>query len=209
MIDDIYEKMPWDEIDAVVFDVGQVLLSSEPMQILEQLFPNQKDIQEKLSIRVFKSPYWIMMDRGTITNEEAITAMTGKDELLRPYIQLIMNSWIDFKNIISEGVEAVNICKAHGKKLYILSNYDNIFFYYACKKFDFFQLFDGKVVSSQVHMVKPTPAIYSYIVEKFNLNPSRTLFIDDTPANIEAALNAGWHGFCMNQKGKLHDFISE
>ena len=207
MIDDIYNTMPWNEIDTVIFDVGQVLLSFEPGNILEQEYPGQKELHDKLMVRMFKSPYWIMMDHGTITNEEAIDAMVGRDESLRPAIKHILHHWIDFKHVITEGVEAVKVCKAHGKKLYVLSNYNGKSFDYACKQYDFFLLFDDKIVSSRVHLVKPDPAIYKYVTEKYELMPSRTLFIDDSPANIEAALHAGWQGFCMNKAGKLHEFI--
>jgi len=209
MIDDIYEKMPWAELDTIVFDVGQVLLSFEPEKVMENEFPGQKELHEKLMTRMFKSPYWIMMDRGIISTEEAISAMAGRDKALAVPVRHIIDKWIDSKTPISEGVDALHACKAHGKKLYILSNYGDATFSLACQKFDFFKLFDGMVVSSRVKMVKPGLDIFDYTARKFELNPERTLFIDDTPANIEAALYAGWQGFCMNEKGKLSSFIEE
>lgn len=41
--DDIYETMPWDAVDAVVFDVGQVLLSYNPQEILDEHVPDRPD----------------------------------------------------------------------------------------------------------------------------------------------------------------------
>lgn len=209
MIDDKYQKMPWDEIDTVVFDVGQVLLSFEPEKILLEQFPNDPALREKLMVRMFRSPYWVMMDHGTMTDEEAVVAMAGLDTELCPAIRRILNNWIDLKHTIPEGVEALHACKAHGKKLYVLSNYKSEAFAYATMKHDFFQLFDEHVVSSRIGLVKPDPAIYRYMVERFQLDPARTLFIDDNPANIEGALHAGWQGFCLNKPGKLHDFMGE
>ena len=209
MIDDQYAKMPWDQIDTVIFDVGRVLLSFEPQAILEEYFPGQTELHEKLLVKMFHSPYWIMMDHGTITRQEAEIAMSGLDSELRPAISRILDNWIDLKHTIPEGVEALRACKAHGKQLLVLSNYMSEPFAYACRKHEFFSLFDDFVVSSRVGMVKPDPAIFQYVTERYHLNPARTLFIDDSPANIEAALHHGWQGFCLNKTGKLHDFISE
>lgn len=52
--DDIYETMPWDAVDAVVFDVGQVLLSYNPQEILDEHVPDRPDLHpillEKFSV---------------------------------------------------------------------------------------------------------------------------------------------------------------
>ena len=53
MIDDQYAKMPWDKIDTVIFDVGKVLLSFEPRKILEEQFPDQTELHEKLLVKMF------------------------------------------------------------------------------------------------------------------------------------------------------------
>jgi HAD superfamily hydrolase (TIGR01509 family) len=106
-------------------------------------------------------------------------------------------------------VEALKTCKAHGVKLYALTNYADKEFAYACKKHDFFSLFDDYVVSGRLHMVKPGFDIYKHLIDRFGLDPARTLFIDDSPANIEGALECGWQGICYNRGGKLQDFFAK
>lgn len=81
-IDDRYETMPWDELDAVVFDVGNVLLSYSPEEELEAFFPGETELHEKLLEKIIKTPYWNMMDRGTLTVQQAIGHMTGRDRAL-------------------------------------------------------------------------------------------------------------------------------
>ena len=71
-LDDRYETMPWDELDAVVFDVGNVLLSYSPEEELEAFFPGETELHEKLMEKIIKTPYWNMMDRGTLTVQQAI-----------------------------------------------------------------------------------------------------------------------------------------
>lgn len=209
MIDDQYARMPWDKIDAVVFDVGQVLLRFRPTELLQRIVPDRPDLHSQLHSVVFLSPYWVMMDRGGVTQEEVLAAMsTGASEELLPYIRRIMTSWNDLEEI-EEGLRALRACKAHGKKVYVLSNYSREPFDHAFETHDFFRLFDGLFVSSHHLLVKPDPVIYHQAQEMFQLDPARTLFIDDNPANIEACLRAGWQGLCYNAQGKLDAFFAE
>ena len=63
--------MPWDEIDTVVFDVGNVLLSFNPEKTLEELFPEDAEKRQIMLDTVFRSPCWVMLDRGTLPRKEA------------------------------------------------------------------------------------------------------------------------------------------
>lgn len=208
MIDDMYAKMPWGQIDAVVFDVGNVLLKWQAQELLTRLVPERPDLHEELTRCIFKSPYWCMRDRGSATVEEVIDAMSSGNAEIAPYVRRVMTKWIDLP-AIPEGVEALKKCKEHGMKLYALTNYADREFAYACEQHEFFHLFDGFVVSGRVHMVKPAQDIYGHLIETFGLEPARTLFIDDSPANIEAALHCGWQGLCYNEEGKLRDFFAD
>lgn len=208
MIDDKYQTMPWDEIDAVVFDVGNVLLSYQAQELLDKLVPERPDLHEELTIRIFISPYWCMRDRSTATLEEVISAMSMTAPELEPYVRRVMTGWIDLPPI-PEGVRALEACKAHGVKLYALTNYADQEFAYACKKHGFFSLFDGFVVSGRVRLIKPGHEIYEHLTNTYSLSPTRTLFIDDSPANIEGALECSWQGLCYNKPGKLDRFFAE
>lgn len=53
-IDDRCETMPWDALDAVVFDVGNVLLSYSPEEELETFFPGETELHERLMERSSK-----------------------------------------------------------------------------------------------------------------------------------------------------------
>lgn len=206
MIDDLFNTMPWEQIDTVVFDVGNVLLSWQAQELLDLLVPERPDLHAELTIRIFKSPYWCMRDRGSATLEEVIAAMSKTAPELEPYVRRVMENWIDLP-AMPEGVSALKACKAHGKRLYALTNYADKEFAHACATHDFFALFDDYVVSGREHMVKPQQGIYDCLISRFGLDPSRTLFIDDSPANIEAALECGWQGLCYNKPGKLALFF--
>lgn len=207
MIDDQFSRMPWDEIDAVVFDVGQVLLRFEPDAIMRQLLPDCPELYPRLKDIVFRSPYWVTMDRGMMDGEELAAAMASSHPDLAEPIRHIVVSWQHLP-AIPEGVAALHACKAHGKRVYGLTNYSRQAFAVARADHDFFHLFDDILVSSHHLLVKPDPAIYRLAEAMFSLDPARTLFIDDSPANIEAALHCGWQGLCFNAPGKLEKFFA-
>lgn len=207
MIDERYARMPWDEVDTVVFDVGDVLLHYAPEAELETFFPGEEEKQRRLLKKIIKTPYWIMLDRGTITMDEAIAAMTGRDEDLAGAIRLVMENFFSFVTVVEEGVRALEACHARGKRTLVLSNYRDKAFTRVEKEYPFFDLFEAKIVSARVHMLKPNPEIYAYAVKTYRLDPARTLFIDDTPANVEGAMHMGWQGLCFNEAGKLDRFM--
>jgi HAD superfamily hydrolase (TIGR01509 family) len=78
-----------------------------------------------------------------------------------------------------------------GLKLYGLSNMSATIFEYLYGRHDFFELFDGIVVSAAVKLLKPEPAIYEHLRERFKLDFSETVFIDDMPRNVESARRVG------------------
>ncbi len=207
MIDDVYPTMPWDSIDAVVFDVGRVLLDFQPEKILARYLPDAPELHETLLRRVFRSPYWVMMDRGTLTHAEATEALAGSDEQIGAAVRHIMAHWVEMKDVLDEGVRAMACCKAHGKKIYILSNYGDEPFRVVEEKYDFFRLADEKFISSRLKLLKPEPAIYAHVIRATGHDPERVLFIDDASANIEGALAAGWQGLCYLQPGQLDRFF--
>lgn len=206
MLDDQYPSMPWDAIDAVVFDVGNVLLRWDNAALLQRITPERPDLHPILRQIIFLSPYWTMLDRGTITPEEAITGMTARHPELDPYVRRIMAQWIDLDEV-PEGIAALKTCKAHGKKVCVLSNYPSAGFQHALNTHEFFRLFDEIFVSSHHQLVKPDQTIYATATAHMHLTPSRTLFIDDSPSNVEAALHFGWQAICLNAPGKLTAFM--
>ena len=208
IIDDKYSSMPWDDIDTVIFDVGNVLLMWNHTELLTRILPDHPELYEELTNRVFKSPYWVMRDRGSASVDEVVHAMSITKPELEPYICKLLTEWIDIP-VIPEGVEVLKTCKARGKKLYALTNYADKEFAYACKKHAFFALFDGFFVSGREHTIKPGLDIYARMQQRFGFDPGRTLFIDDSPMNIEAALESGWQAICFNQAGKLAKFFAK
>ena len=81
--------------------------------------------------------------------------------------------------------------KAKGVPCYVLSNMEPETFPVRQARFAFLDWFDGHVISGFEGMAKPDPEIFALVIERFGLQPDRTLFIDDNPVNIDAATAAG------------------
>ena len=142
-----------------------------------------------------------------MTRDEAIEAMIGRDEPLRPYITRVMHNWVDLKKVLPEGLKTLQSCKEHGKKVYVLSNYADDAFAVVEHKYDFFNLFDAKFVSGRLKLMKPSEQIFQYVISATGHKPSRVLFLDDTPGNVEGALFCGWQSLCVSHPGKLTEFF--
>ena len=54
--------------------------------------------------------------------------------------------------------------------------------------YPFLNLFDGLLISGEDKLMKPDLAIYELAINRFNLNPKETVFIDDKLENIQAEL---------------------
>lgn len=102
------------------------------------------------------------------------------------------NSFINACHPINEMVAFARQCKENNHPLYVLSNWDAESFELLKEKCpDLFELFDGVIISGQVHKMKPQPDMFSLITEKVPAH--RCIFIDDQKENIDAAQNAGMH----------------
>ena len=204
----IYETMPWHKVDAVVFDVGNVLLRFTPLELVLELFPGDREKQRHMLERVYGGPEWKEFDRGTLDFGEAARAFSARYGYPEEDYLRAVRSCFELKEPIEEGWRAAARCRRAGKRLYILSNYSREGYETVRARFaDRFAIFDGECVSAYHHLIKPDPAIYETLIRSFSLEPGRTLFIDDTLANVEAANRMGIHAFHRQENGLMDRFF--
>ena len=169
----------------IIFDLGNVLLSFNPMEYLKSKISEEK-IQEVYKA-IFQSEEWIMLDRGTITEKEAINNIIEKNSIYRDDISLAFEDWYAILKPIEETIKVLEDLKSKGYNIYYLSNFHELAFKEVSTKNSFFELFDGGVVSYEEKIIKPEEEIYRLILKRYNLTPSETIFIDDTKVNVEGA----------------------
>ena len=180
-------------IKNVIMDMGKVLLSYDPHVILNKVCEAEEEKQLILA-NLFESEIWLMGDRGEITNEQRYDL--AKEHLpkdLHPKLKECVKNWDICMLPIAGAKEFLRQCRENGLGLYVLSNACNLFYVYFPRHYDL-DFFDGVMVSSDVHLIKPDTRIYELLCETYGLNPEECVFIDDRPENVEAAERVGMKG---------------
>ena len=110
---------------------------------------------------------------------------------------------------IKDTVEILANLKKNNVPLYILSNWSAETFPKAQAIFDFLKWFDGQIISGEVGLIKPDPAIYRLLLNTYNLSPNNTIFIDDKIANVGAAKRMGIKGIHFQNAFILRQNLKE
>jgi FMN phosphatase YigB (HAD superfamily) len=125
---------------------------------------------------------------------DRIAAAIDQEDLLWQLAETIFDPLMlaSSQRIINAGESFVHECIEQGHDVYILSNWDAESFVILQQLYPaFFSLFKGIVVSGNCHLVKPDPAIYTYLLKTFQLDPHECVFIDNQYENIDAAEQVG------------------
>ncbi len=152
----------------ILFDMGNVLIRFDRKLFLDRLDVSEAD-KEILLREVFANVEWAQMDRGSKTEETALEGMrTRLPERLHAAAETLTLHW-DEPLIPIDGVyELIGELKAKGYGIYLLSN-ASVRQHNYWPRIPASCFFDGKLISADVHVVKPQPEIYNLCVEKFGL----------------------------------------
>lgn len=181
------------KIRNVIFDIGNVLVRFEPMAYLLDWF-DDGDLASSLHKIIFAGPEWIMLDRGVMTQDEAEAKLRKQFPEFAQEISLVFSDWFSILKPIGSSVDVLCRLKDAGYNIYALSNFHHAAFQHIFQRHDWFQLFDGMIISYEHKLIKPEPAIYQLLLSKYALLPERSLFIDDSLDNLVAASDFGIRG---------------
>lgn len=173
-------------IKNIIFDLGNVLISFKPDLFLLKFTKDRTRINKFMS-NIIQTDIWLQLDRGTLSLEQAQEKFLSVYPEDADLVILFFNRWKEILTPIRENVKLLEELKSNGYKLYVLSNFINEAYEYVNECYNFFSYFDGIVISSKINLIKPELEIYQYLLQKYNLNPEESVFIDDT---VECTLQA-------------------
>lgn len=180
-------------IKNIILDMGNVLLSYDPDRILDALCDTEEE-KELIRDQLFLGKEWAMGDIGAITNEERYDLVKERlPQHVHGALRRVVDHWWEYMPRVEGAQDFCTRQRARGYQLYVLSNACNRFDTYFPKNYELNQ-FNGIMVSSHVHLVKPDAEIYRLLCDTYGLQPSECIFIDDMQANVEAARALGMAG---------------
>ena len=193
----------------VVFDVGGVLLQWDPRHLYRKLFAGDDAAMEHFLGNVCTEEWNERQDAGRTFADaaaELLPAHADKAHLIhafgRRFDEMIPGA-------IEETVDILRELKRAGVPLYAVTNWSAETFPSAQNRFDFLAEFDGIVVSGEEGVIKPDPRIFRILLDRYDIPAHAAVFIDDNPANAEAATNLGIHGIHFRSPHQLRRELVE
>ena len=191
------------DIQAVVFDLGGVLIDWDPRYLYRPLFGDDVVGMERFLAEVC-SPEWnLTLDRGRPWSE-AVEALSREHPQHRDHIVAFHERWAEMLGgPIHDTVAILGELRADGVPLYALSNWSAETFPIAVERYAFLRWFDEIVISGDLGIAKPDRRIFEHLIGRRSLVPGSTLFIDDMPANVASAEAVGMRALQFHDANRL------
>ena len=154
-------------------------------------FFDDRESQDVVRQEIFEHTDWLELDRGTMSLEIAIERGATRTGLPVGDIERLLTAVPEYLTPIDQTIELIRRIHGTSNKLFVLSNMHLASAAHLEQSHDIWTLFDGIVFSSRINMIKPEIGIYRYLLDRYQLEPADTVFIDDIPANLEAASSLG------------------
>ncbi|HSN71844.1 MAG TPA: HAD-IA family hydrolase [Steroidobacteraceae bacterium] len=177
------------EIDAVVFDVGWVLVRLEYEPLLDCLA--RAGFERRAMPEVVAAIGLESHERGELAGEELIDALLrlAPGPIVRAEIE---QHWVSMFRPVEEMFDLARSL-AQTRRVHLLSNVGELHWRVLCSEFGLDRLGHGALPSFEARAMKPDDRIYAEAERRFGLVPGRTVFIDDLAPNVAAARRRGWH----------------
>lgn len=177
-------------IDAVVLDIGNVLIEWNPERFYDARLGPQacRRFFAETDIHAMN----LELDRGAHFHD-TVAGLAARHPRWRDDIMCWHDHWLDLASpAIDHSVRMMRVLQARGIPVFALSNFGIGTFEIACRAYPFLTSFDRSYISGHMGVIKPEPEIYAALETECGIAPDRLLFTDDRSENIEAARQRGW-----------------
>jgi 2-haloacid dehalogenase len=179
------------KIETIIFDLGGVLIDWNPRYLYRKILKDEDQVSWFLE-NICTSEWNDEQDAGR-SFEEATQQLIKKHPEWKEPITAWYSRWQETINgSIEKTVDILRVIKESKKyRLYALTNWSAQTFPWALDNFEFLHWFEGIVVSGDEKTRKPFPEFYQILFDRYKVNPTSTLFIDDNIKNIHGGNQVG------------------
>ncbi len=199
------QKLPkLNDYETIIFDLGGVIINlnyQKTEQEFKRLFGT--DFSELYSKQT-QTDIFNKLETGHVTEKQFVEAMQ-KSSPLEVSHKDIVTAWNAM--LLDIPKERIKLLEKIGKekRIFLLSNTNQIhkiafdqILLETHKMHGLESLFEKAYFSHLVGMRKPNREIFDFVIKENNLNPEKTLFVDDSPQHIEGAILTGLNAYYLD-----------
>ena len=192
-------------IDTVIFDLGGVLIDWNPRYLYRKIISDESRMEYFLA-NIAASDWNEQQDAGRPV-AEGMAELAGRHPEWQNEIHAFYGRWEEMLGgPIHGSVDVLSELKdAREVRLLALTNWSAETFPIARKHYGFLEWFEGILVSGEEKLKKPDRRFYRLLFERFNVEPERSVFIDDSERNVEAARECGLNAIHFESPEALRD----
>jgi 2-haloacid dehalogenase len=192
-------------IEAVIFDLGGVVIDWDPAYLYRHIFDG-----DHAGVDFFLSeictPEWNLQQDAGRSLDDATTALVRRHPQWEPEIRAYYDRWTDMiAGLIPGTSELMHELSAAGIPLFALSNFSRENFSRIEGQFPAMNLFDEIFLSADHRCTKPDPRFYRIALEAIPHAPEALAFVDDRPENVHAARQQGMASLVFTDARTLRD----
>jgi len=193
-------------IDTIVFDIGNVLIPWDPRWLFKRLLPDEAAVERFLTEVDFTT--WNAQQDAGQTFADGIASHGTAFPHYRHLFDAFFEHWEEsIGEPIAGTVALARDLRKAGYRTLALTNFSAETFPRAVRLHAFLNEFEGILVSGHERLMKPDPSIYRLLCERYRVDPSRAVFIDDSLKNVQGARGIGMQGVHFQAVDQLHDAL--
>lgn len=196
-------------ISTIIFDLGGVLIDWNPEYVFRHLIPDPE--RRRFFFENICTHDWNVEQDAGRPIAEATEMLVNQHPEWESDIRAYYGRWEEMLGgPIPETVELLRELRDRGEhRLLALTNWSAETFPVALARYDFLHWFEGIVVSGEEKTRKPFSDIYETLLDRYTVNPSEAIFIDDSLKNVEGAEAVGINGAHFQGAAALRSALRE
>lgn len=186
-------------IRTIIFDIGNVLTAFGWRDFMAS-FGFDPETEAKVCRATVESPFWCECDRGVLNDEEILNGFIRNDPSVEKELRRVYTDLHGIVTRLDYAIPWIRDLKQKGYRVLVLSNFSEKGWKENQDALDFMEYVDGGIISYRERLIKPDPAIYRLLLDRYGLKAEECVFLDDTADNVKAAEDMGMSGIVFKNR---------